>query len=201
MGIFLNNEWKPEFGKLYVWFAIDKLGNIAMMVNNCWGDIPKAILSIDNVEEKLETIEGYAWGDIAEYEDYSPKKNGSFYVDLYSYWRYSKFNSNHELTNDFMRQFDEHGHSSEVNMVINKGLFVFHAVEGSYEGEDYPVGYDQKTKMGDYYRFLVPTKFASIEDFPIELRRFIVVSDKVVFSKDKVLDNDRINEYFSKTYI
>ena len=198
---FLSVDWKPGFGKLYVWFAMDKIGNIAMMVNNCWGDIPKVILSIDNIEEKLETIEGYVWGDIEEYEDYSPKKEGGFYVDLYSSWRYSTFNSRDELEKDFIRQFKEHGRSSEVNMVINKGVFVFYAVEGSCEGDDYPVGYDKKTKMGDYYSFLVPTKFSSIEDFPLELRHFIAVSDRIIFSEDKIIDNDRIDELFIKTYI
>ena len=46
----LNINWKPEFGAIFTWFAMDKNGKIAVMVNNCFGDLPKALLSINNVE-------------------------------------------------------------------------------------------------------------------------------------------------------
>ena len=85
-------------------------------------------------------------------------------------------------------------------MPSRKGFFIYHGIEGNVEGEDYPVGFTGKTKMGDYFRYLVPTIYASIYDFPEELRYGIAVSDTVDFTLDKVLDNDKINKYFPKMY-
>ena len=83
---------------------------------------------------------------------------------------------------------------------IYKGFFIYQGIEGSYEGEDYPIGYEGKTKMGDYFRYLMPTIYASIEDFPEELRHGIATSDTVDFTTDRLLDNDKINEYFPRMY-
>ncbi len=54
--------------------------------------------------------------------------------------------------------------------------------------------------MGDYFRFLIPTVYASIEDFIKELRPAIAVSDTVDFTKDRLFDNDKISEYFPRMY-
>ena len=45
----LNENWKPTFGTIYTWFAMDKNGRIAMMMNNSWGDLPSSILSIKDI--------------------------------------------------------------------------------------------------------------------------------------------------------
>ncbi|MEY2344458.1 hypothetical protein I3679_011655 [Proteus mirabilis] len=41
--------------------------------------------------------------------------------------------------------------------------------------------------MGDYFRFIVPTVYATIADIPEELRKYIVVSDSLDFTKDRLL--------------
>lgn len=101
-----------------------------------------------------------------------------------------------QLENEYISS----GNYSEVNLAINRGFFEYFAVEGNKEGEDYPVGYSGKTKMGDYYRYLVPTIYASIEDFPKELRHLIAVSPVLDFTSDRVLKNEKINYYFPSCY-
>lgn len=54
--------------------------------------------------------------------------------------------------------------------------------------------------MGDYFRYLIPTIYASIENFTKELRPAIAVSDTVDFTKDRLFDNDKISEYFPRMY-
>ena len=50
----LNINWEPGFGTIFTWFAMDKLGRVAVMVNNCWGWLPNARLSIDNFESLFD---------------------------------------------------------------------------------------------------------------------------------------------------
>ncbi|MCW2483508.1 hypothetical protein J5224_31115, partial [Candidatus Symbiopectobacterium sp. NZEC135] len=88
----------------------------------------------------------------------------------------------------------------EYNLPSVKGFFVYHGIEGSFEGEDYLAGYEGSTKMGDYFRFLTPTVYGSIGDFPSELHRGIVVSDVVDFTMDRLFDNAKINDYFPRMY-
>ena len=54
--------------------------------------------------------------------------------------------------------------------------------------------------MGDYFRYLIPNVYSSIEDFPEELRHGIATSDTVDFTNDRLLYNDKINEYFPRMY-
>ncbi|WP_157073999.1 hypothetical protein [Moraxella oblonga] len=49
----LNLDWVPEFGSIVIWLAMDRNGKLALMVNNCWGNIPKVILSQNDIKEKL----------------------------------------------------------------------------------------------------------------------------------------------------
>ena len=46
----LDKDWRPEFGLIYTWYAMDKEGKIAMMINNNWGDLPKALLYIEGID-------------------------------------------------------------------------------------------------------------------------------------------------------
>ncbi|ODQ04974.1 MULTISPECIES: hypothetical protein [Enterobacterales] len=41
---------------------------------------------------------------------------------------------------------------------------------------------------------------ATIEDIPEELRKYIVVSDSLDFTKDRLLDNNKISDYFTRMY-
>lgn len=200
MGI-LNLEWKPEFGKIFTWLAMDKFGKVAVIVNNCFGDIPKAILAMDNAELLLDEVTDYIWEESSVYSSYPENKMGNTVVDLYSWQRFSHLMTREEIK-DWIKERSHYTQKlREYSLPSIKGLFVYHAIEGSYEGEDYPVGYESKTKTGDYFRFLVPTVFGSIEDFPYELRRAIAVSEKLDFSEKRLIDNDKINDFFPGCYI
>lgn len=192
----LNKDWKPEFGTIYTWFAMDKNGLIAVMVNNCWGDIPQSILKIPNAESLLDDISEYMWEESEKYISYPDNKEGKLIVDLYSHWRNKEELNNKQITERLKIDLVQTKNYSEANLSVNKGYFVYHAIEGSQQGEDYPVGYEKDTKMGDYFRYLIPTVYASINDFPEELWCGIAISNTLDFTKDRVLYNSKINEYF-----
>ncbi|PYC01963.1 hypothetical protein DMX09_18260 [Pseudomonas protegens] len=196
----LDADWKPEFGSIFTWFAKDRFGRVAVMVNNCFGDLPRELLRIAEVESLLDRMNEYMWEESKEFYDYPIVKGGRFDVDLYSACRHRMNLCKGFILDEFESDLAEMGNDSEASLPVNKGFFVYHAIEGSYEGEDYPVGYDGTTKMGDYFRYLVPTVFASIEGFPEPLRRGIAVSDRLDFTVDRFLDNERINEYFPTMY-
>lgn len=227
----LNKDWAPTFGNVYTWFGMDKEGRIAVMVNNCWGDLPQSVLNIPNAEPLLDDLNDYIWEESNKYTDYPQDKAGELIVDLYSYWnnkdKYrkkvsirtvgrierwhgyiidfycffeNKMMSRRKIAKELTAELKRIKNYSDANFSVNKGYFLYFAVEGYNEGEDYPVGYKGATKIGDYYRYLVPTVYASIEDFPQELWRGIAVSDTLDFTKDRVLDNDKINTYFPRSY-
>lgn len=194
----LKTFWEPDFGTIYTWFGMDKNGKIAVMVNNCWGWLPNALLSINNFESLLDALNEYKWEESEKYTDYPSNKNGGTILDLYSFLVHRDTKYKREVKQWVKtKQFEQ---LNEINLPSRKGFFVYHGIEGSAEGEDYPVGYNGKTKMGDYFRYLMPTVYASIEDFPEELRHGIAVSDSVDFTIDRLLDNDKINEYFPRMY-
>ena len=227
----LNKDWTPTFGNVYTWFGMDKEGRIAVMVNNCWGDLPQSVLNIPNAEPLLDDLNDYIWEESNKYTDYPQDKAGELIVDLYSYWSNkdmyrkkvsirtvgrigkwhgyiidlycvfeNKMMSRSKITKKLTAELKQIKNYSDANLSVNKGYFLYFGVDGYKEGEDYPVGYKGATKMGDYYRYLVPTVYASIEDFPQELWYGIAVSDTLDFTKDRALDNDKINTYFPKNY-
>ena len=196
----LNIDWKPEFGIIFTWFAMDKFGRIAVMVNNCFGDLPKAVLSINNVELLLDQLTDYMWEESEIFKNYPNNKSGCTILDLYSGLRFDYLSTRKDIEQLIQERSNYQQKTVECNLPSRKGLFVYHGIEGSIEGEDYPIGYEGVTKMGDYFRYLIPTIYASIEDFPEELRHGIATSDTVDFTTDRLLDNDKINEYFPRMY-
>nr|WP_202611128.1 hypothetical protein [Proteus sp. G2618] len=179
---------------------MDKNGKIAVMVNNCFGDLPINLLRIKNVEPLLDHLCEYMWEESQVFNHYPRNKNGYFELDLYSAWRQRSDLDRNNIIYNLQADLVKSGHYSESNLPANKGFFVYHGIEGNTAGEDYPVGFTGKTKMGDYFRYLVPTIYASIYDFPEELRYGIAVSDTVDFTLDRILDNDKIDEYFPRIY-
>ncbi|WP_261821323.1 hypothetical protein [Pragia fontium] len=117
---------------------------------------------------------------------------------MYSSSLYHYVKSRDEVERYIQNDLIESGHYSDTNLSANKGFSIYQAIEGSNLGQDYPIGHKGKTKMGDYFRYLMPTVYASIEDFPEELRYGIAVSDTVDFMVDRLFDNDKINEYFTR---
>lgn len=87
----LNLDWKPEFGTIYTWFAMDKHGKIALFLNNCFGDIPRALLEINDIESLLDTVSDFIWEDLKEDVRYPEDKNGAMFLDYFSGWRFSKY--------------------------------------------------------------------------------------------------------------
>ena len=197
----LNKDWVPGFGTIFTWFAMDKFGKISVMVNNCWGDIPKSLLHIEDIDNQLNDIGEYMWGESKKYNEYPEDKKGGFYLDYYSAWLYGKETTKEEMIEQLENEYSRYGNYAEAHPAINRGFFEYFAIEGNKEGEDYPVGYSGKTKMGDYYRFLAPTIHASIEDFPKELRHLIAVSSTLDFTSDRVINNMDINFCFPSCYL
>lgn len=58
----LNVDWRPGFGSIFTWFCMDKNGRIGMMVNNGFGDLPRSLLQLDNVESRLDELNELVWG-------------------------------------------------------------------------------------------------------------------------------------------
>lgn len=193
-----KTKWEPGFGTIYTWFAMDKNGHIATMVNNCWGWLPDALISLDGFEDLLDNLNEYKWEESDKYKNTPENKNGKTILDLYS--SVAHRNSGSKIEVEHWINSLQSQSLNEINMPSRKGFFVYHGIEGNIEGEDYPVGYDGETKMGDYFRYLIPTVFASIDDFPEELQHGIAVSNTVDFSIDRLLDNNCINEYFPAMY-
>ena len=194
----LSIDWAPCFGNIHTWFAVDKNGKIAMMINNNWGDIPRCLLEKGNINEILDDLNEYTWEESQKYNQYPPNKNGNFLLDMYCYWR-NKDKEIETIKKELNSDFEIRKNFSDINIPINKGFFVYEAVEGNKEGDDYPVGYNGQTKMGDYFRYLQPTIYGGIESFPAELRFGIAFSPILDFTKDRILDNDLINDYFPTT--
>lgn len=196
----LNPDWRPEFGEVFTWFAADKFGRISVMVNNCFGDLPKALLRINDVELLLDSMSEFIWEESSAFTFYPEDKNGDFSVDLFSALKYRASLDRDLVNEELKKDWLQMGKYSDVNLAVNKGMFVYFAIEGSNEGQDYPFGYQGVTHIGDYFRCLVPTVFSSVNDFPEPLRQGIAVSDNIDFTQDRVLDNKKINEYFSAMY-
>jgi hypothetical protein len=86
----LDASWEPGFGQIYTWFAVDKNGLVAMMVNNCYGDLPRALLKLQDCDVLLDKVSEYIWEESAEFSSY-PRKCGDFILDCYSFWRYRNY--------------------------------------------------------------------------------------------------------------
>jgi len=169
------------------------------MVNNCFGDLPRILLGLDDVDSLLDSISEFVWEESPQVSVYPEEKKGSAEVDLFSAWRYRGCSTD-DVFADLQEDLFDRGVFSELNLPVNKGFYVYHGVEGDNPGVDYPVGYSGESEMGDYFRFLVPTKFAGIKEFPEFLRKGIVVSNEVDFSTDRLLRSSLINDYFPAMY-
>lgn len=192
----LNKDWQPSFGEIITWFAMDRNGLIAVMVNNCFGRLPSALLEVPDLEAKLDSINEFMWEESSDFFDYPKNKVGRTLLDMYSFRRYRNARSriDVELIVSERSGFDKK--LSEYSIPSIKGFYIYHAVESSAPGEDYPVGYEGETVVGDYFRFLVPTVHGGIEDFPEDLRSLVLVSDKLDFTSDQIVASDSIDLLF-----
>lgn len=196
----LSKNWQPGFGEIITWFAMDKNGRIAVMVNNCFGSLPSALLAISDLEAKLDALNEFMWEESSSFLSYPENKKGQTVLDLYSCRRYRSTQSRQEVEFSISErsQFDKK--LSEYSIPSIKGFYVFHAVEGATPSEDYPIGYTGNTVMGDYFRFLMPTLHAGVEDFPEELRAIVAVSDTLDFTTDQIIVSASIDLFFGRTF-
>jgi hypothetical protein len=196
----LNESWLPGFGEIVTWFAMDRHGRIAVMVNNCFGVLPKALLRTIDIEKGLDQLSEYMWGESDEFLSVPENKMGKTKLDCYSAIVYRDAVSRHEVEQLVLEGSVSDLKVIEYSLPSVRGYFVYHAVEGAEEGQDYPVGYEGSSKNGDYFRYLVPAVYAGVEDFPLALRRFIVFSDKVDFEEDRLFESERVDELFVEMY-
>lgn len=192
----LNSNWTPSFGVQYTWFGMDKHGKIGAFLNTCFGNIPRVLLEIRDIESVLDSLCEVVWNESERFSGCWEDKNGKAVLDLYSHAMFGGC-SKDEVFDYLCDDLKKRGIFSEVHLAANKGLFYFTAVEG---GADYPVGYDGDTCVGDYFRFLMPTVFASISDVPPPLRGRICVSDRLDFSQTNLIKNEEVDTFFSRMY-
>ncbi|RON39148.1 hypothetical protein BK666_28295 [Pseudomonas frederiksbergensis] len=196
----LDKYWKPGFGELITWFAMDKYGAIAVMVNNCFGALPSVLLGISDVDRDLDRFNEFMWEESTEFSRYPENKKGVAFLDLYSAYAYRHTASRQEVESWIAARSMFDGKLTEYSLPSIKGYYVFHGVEGTMPGEDFPVGYDGVSVTGDYFRYLMPSVFAGIEDIPVGLRSLIAVSDSLDFSKDAIICSDHIDYLFTHLF-
>jgi hypothetical protein len=196
----LNKDWQPGFGEIITWFAMDKNGLIAVMVNNCFGRLPPVLLDVPGLEAKLDGINEFLWEESSGFTDYPENKAGRTLLDMYSFRRYRNIHSRKDVELIVLERAGFDQKLSEYSIPSIKGFYVYHALESSSPGEDYPVGYEGKASNGDYFRFLVPTVPAGIEDFPESLRSLVVVSDTLDFTFGQIVVNNSIGLVFNRLF-
>ncbi|MBP5077093.1 hypothetical protein HUS84_24585 [Pseudomonas chlororaphis] len=196
----LNKDWTPGFGELVTWFAMDKCGAIAVMVNNCFGSLPTVLLNMPGIDEGLDALNEFMWEESERFTEYPENKKGQTILDSYSAYSYRHTLSRQEVESWVSERSSFDSRLTEYSIPSIKGFYMYHGVEGSLPGEDFPKGYDGPTVMGDYFRYLMPSVFARIEDIPVELRGFVAVSDSLEFSKTPLIRSESVDGLFSKIY-
>ena len=195
-GIFmLSSDWKPEFGEIYTWFAADCCNRVGIFVNNNFGDIPKCILNQDRIEDRLDALNEFIFEESEIYKNKFFRKDGGTNLEIYSSIKYRSYTSRAEVESVVNRKASL-GFINEYALPACKGLYVYHALEGDMPGVDRPVGFDGNADMGDYFKFLSPTDFASILDFPEELRSVIAKSKDFEFSELSIIRTEDLNRVF-----
>jgi hypothetical protein len=194
----LDLNWKPDFGSIYTWFASDKNGQVAIFVNNNFGDIPKILLEINLLENKLDEISKFTLEESKKYEKYFFRKNGGTVLNFYSSTRYKNYSSTEDVDKEIQSRYQPE-FITENTIPAYKGIYVYHAVEGDRPREDFPVELIEESSMGDYFKFLSPTIAANIYDFPSDLRKSIAKSEAIEFSNLKFIRTHDLNIIFDCT--
>jgi hypothetical protein len=162
----LDKDWQPSFGTIFTWFAMDRYGRIAVMVNNCFGAIPSSLLAISELEGKLDRINEFMWEELREFESYPKNKEGQTLLDIYRFRRELNPSSRGEMERIVLERSNFYQELTEYSIPSIKGFYVYHALEDYVSSGDNPIGYEGDAEIGDYFRYLIPTVYASMEDFP-----------------------------------
>ncbi|WP_157632236.1 hypothetical protein [Variovorax sp. CF313] len=191
----LNPNWVPQGADCFTWIAMDCSGKLAVMSNNGFGDLPESLLARNDSEELLNDFSDFLFEESKKYPS-NLQKNGLVNLHFYSSWIYRAKNGKNEVLLDILNDWRSKGNLANANLSINKGMFVFEALDhGNIPGE-FPVGYSRKCENGDYYKHLSPTILACIEDIPLPLREIVVKSDSLDFSRVDLIASGDIRKLF-----
>lgn len=196
----LNVDWRPGFGSIFTWFCMDKNGRIGMMVNNGFGDLPRSLLQLDNVESRLDELNELVWGESEKFQHDFHHPEANYELVFYSKYNNRGLADRAQVEANLLQSFGRVPEGSDLSVSIKHGFYLYHAVEGGFQGEDFPVGYQGEVEMGDYFKFLAPTVSSSIDDLPAELRGVVCISDMVDFEVKNMLSNVEINDFFVRQY-
>lgn len=120
-------EWTPGFGAIYFWVAMDKNKRIAVMINNNWGWIPKAVLTLPNIDSLMNELICYIWGEskiekFISHPRYLNNYNGGFNLDMLSYWYHKKIDRI-KIINNLKKELAEGKNNSDAYIAVNRGFF------------------------------------------------------------------------------
>lgn len=197
----IDKNWVPGFGEIVTWYAMDKTGAFAIMVNNCFGRLPTVLLDLPELESKLDRLSEYIWEESREYNQYPQNKNGHTILDQYSACSYRYLGSRADVEFWVSTRSSAASKLTEYSLPAIKGFYLYHGVEGSVPGDDYPVGHQGESDMGDYFRYLVPSIKGIIDDIPKLLRECIAICEDLEFSELSFVPSDLIDDYFCKLYV
>jgi len=185
----------PQGADCFTWIAMDCSGKLAVMSNNGFGDLPESLLARNDSEELLNEFSDFLFEESKKYPG-NLQKNGLVNLHFYSSWIYRSKNGKNEVLLDILNDWKNRGNLANANLSINKGMFVFEALDRGNIPNEFPVGYSGKCENGDYYKHLSPTIFSSIEDIPLPLRGIVVKSDSLDFSQANLISSGDIRKLF-----
>lgn len=198
----LNPHWKPYAGEIVTWYAMDKFGKLAKMTNNGYGELPDCLLATENVENMLRDLGDFLYEEESEFIGFDKfRVNGDFILDLYSSWFFRFKETRHDVELYLKENWSKLKNISDVNICGGKGIYLYEALNQDDLPNERPIGYNGDVASGDYYRHLIPTLFASIENMPKPLRKIIAVSDTLDFSEVNLIKNYHIKKYFTNCFI
>ncbi|MGJ7500265.1 hypothetical protein ACSFBF_07885 [Variovorax sp. ZT5P49] len=191
----LNPNWTPQGADCFTWIAMDCSGKLAVMSNNGFGDLPESLLARNDSEELLNEFSDFLFEESEKYPS-NLQKNGLVNLHFYSSWIYRSKKDKNEVFLDILNDWKGRRNLANANLSINKGMFVFEALDHGNIPDEFPVGYSGKCENGDYYKHLSPTIFSRIEDIPFPLRGIVAKSDLLDFSRVDLISRNEIRKSF-----
>lgn len=201
--------WRPGDNE-YLWFASDKHNRIAMFNNYMTGEIPLCIMKDEGFEELAYSLIGYIFEDPSEFPYYN--KNGQTILKYYSFDSFKHRSSSRldtiperpytlEEVLDNITKYNQDSFKNicDDNLPSRKGLFLFDAIRGYRPNCDYPVGYEGETEIGDYFSFLMPTDYATLDDIPEVFHSVIAKSNELDFTQTDLIKKQDIHRYFKES--
>ncbi|WP_374420567.1 hypothetical protein [Chromobacterium sp.] len=134
----LNIDWIPGFGSVFTWFCMDKYGRIAMMVNNGFGNLPRSLLQLDNVESRLDELNELVWGGSEKFQHGFHRPEANYELVFYSKYNNRGLADRAQVEASLLQSFGRVPEGSDLSVPIKHGFYLYHAVEGSFQGGIFP---------------------------------------------------------------